>query len=181
MADNYLEKKMEEHRQGVKPVFRRSPSGNKPHTFAFPCTIRNAFIIGNEQLDDILLACAMTIRDTSCRVAFCCTDKVFGSTTAQKYGLQYYPIQNLDSETIEHAIELATTTLGNMDVVIRKRQNTIIAEISGRRSYIDIDKECASKIAATAVVYLTLPQSISLALGGNFNLNKDGILSVVKD
>lgn len=181
MADNYLEKKMEEHRHGIRPVFRRSPSGNKPHTFCMPCNIKSAFIIGDEQLDDILLACASTLRETSCRVAFCCTDRMFGSSTAQKYGLQYYPIPTTAQRNIDNAIETAGVMIGNIDVIVSKRPNGISVDILGNKSNIDIDKCCNIKDVANAIVYLTLPQSIGLGLIGNFNLNSEGILSIVKN
>lgn len=181
MADNYLEKKMEEHRQGVRPVFRRSPSGNKPHTFAMPCNIRAAFIVGDEQLDDILLACAVTLRDTSCRVAFCCTDRSFGSSTAQKHGLRYYPVSDKDYAAVNRAIEQANASLGNIDVVLSRDQNIITADIFGNKCRIEIGQDCPAKAVATAIVYLTLPQSVSLGLKGNFVLSGEGDLSIVED
>ncbi len=71
MADNYLEKKMEEHRQSQRRVSPyRSPSGNKPNTAIMPCALRGAFIIGGESLSEALMACAAALRSTSCRTAF---------------------------------------------------------------------------------------------------------------
>lgn len=181
MADNYIENKMEEHRHGVRPTFRRSPSGNKPHTYAMPCNIRGAFIIGENQLSNVLLACARTIRDTSCRVAFCCTDYSFGTQTAQSYGLQFYKVNDCSEGTTDNAINLATKAFGSMDVVICQSGNTIYADIYGNDSILEIENDCPAQKAALAIMYLTLPQSISVGLSGKFAIDKDGILSVIKD
>jgi|GEM_PF-1141240 len=181
MADNYLEKKMEEHRQGVRPVFRRSPSGNKPHTFAMPCEIRGAFVIGDKELSETLLACACALRDASCRVAVCCSDKVFGNKSAQKFGLQYYPVADCEASTIDGALTHATEVFGNIDVILRESDGIIFADICGLKSQITAANGCTPKTVALALMYLTLPHSINLGLCGKFSINEEGKLSVVED
>jgi len=180
MADNYIEKKMEEHRHGARPMFRRSPSGNKPHSYAMPCNIRGAFVIGDKQLSDVMSACARMLRDTSCRVAFCCADHSFGTQTAQSHGLQFYRVDNCGEKTIDNAINLAAKAFGSIDVVLRQSEDTIYANIYGNESIIKIENGCPVQKVALAIIYITLPQSVSVGLCGKFSINKDGVLSVIK-
>ena len=48
MADNYLERRMEEYRQGQlnKPSIRRTPSGSKPGTISIKFPPRRVFVTG---------------------------------------------------------------------------------------------------------------------------------------
>lgn len=186
MADNYLEKKMEEYRSGAyrKPE-RRSPSGVKPHTAQLPCALRGAFIIGSERLSPLLQACATALRSTSCRTAFCCTDKSFGNATAQALGLQYYPIKDNERATILSVMDNARENLGEIDVVAIEEKGKLNVDIYGSKSIISPAADCPEDIftlsASRLVIYLSLPQSADLGVAGRYLVGSDGHLSIIKD
>lgn len=185
MADNYLENKMEEYRKGaVRKPERRSPSGNKPHTALMPCALRGAFVIGDTALSPLLKACAMALRDTSCRTAFCCTDKAAGATTAQALGLQYYPLHDTGCLTVSAAVDKAGEAYGAIDVLVYEVSGTLYVDVSGNQSAITQAPDCPSEVfiaaASRLLVYLALPQSTDLCLGGHFVIAGDGHLSIIK-
>ncbi len=186
MADNYLEKKMEEHRQSQRRVSPyRSPSGNKPNTAIMPCALRGAFIIGGESLSEALKACAAALRSTSCRTAFCCTDRKSGNTMSQSLGLQYYPVDNCDDETVNSTIKKAQEAFGAIDVVVKEINGSVSVDIMGLRSTISADADCTdmvfAKAAAGTLLYLALPQSKDLGISGNYIIDANGRLSVIED
>lgn len=186
MADNYLEKKMEEHRLGsVRPKERRSPTGNRPGSVLLPVVAKNSFVVGGDDLSPVLQICARALRSTGCRTAFCCTDRVFGSKTAQSDALQYYPISEDTSENINAAIAKAESNLGHLDVVVRYIDGEILIDMAGRISRVRAAEMCPKAIfsmsASRLLLYLLLPQSKDICLSGNFQINSDGSLTVVKD
>lgn len=159
MADNYLEKKMEEYRSGVpRPARKLTPSGHKPGYAILPYKIKTAFIKA-DKTGIILDTIARSIRDTGCRVAVSCPD---GNALAQKLSCAYVPVGEKSLETIcskwgevELLIEVAGTTvslsLGRGNSTIYKSEN--------------IDVETYAKRAAELCIYLSLPDSASRVYG----------------
>lgn len=132
-----------------------------------PCALRGAFVIGDTALSPLLKACAMALRDTSCRTAFCCTDKAVGATTAQALGLQYYPVQDTGCATVSAAVDKAGEAYGAIDVLVYEVSGTLYVDVSGAQSTISQAPDCPLEVfiaaASRLLVYLALPQSIDLS------------------
>lgn len=92
MADNYLEKKMEEHRRGAlsRTNVRRMPlSGEQPGTVRMKIdTLR---VIVTDGAGDYAPAIIGRLRGAGCRVAFRSDDEKGGRALAQKSGARFYP------------------------------------------------------------------------------------------
>lgn len=92
MADNYLEKKMEEHRRGgiVKSNARRlTPGGDRPGTVSFRIEPLRIFVTDGSF--DYAPAIICRFRDAGCKVAFFSADEKNGRELAQKSGARFYP------------------------------------------------------------------------------------------
>lgn len=97
MADNYLERKMEEHRRGPMPAYRRrvTSRGLPPGTVSFPFPVRRIIVFSAGEIPDAVAAGnAVGLRDslvkalaaTGCRVAFTEADIVSRNRLAQTSG-----------------------------------------------------------------------------------------------
>jgi hypothetical protein len=92
MADNYLEKKMEEYRSGVlsRPYARRvSLTGSRPGTVSFK--IDPLRVLVTDASDDVGRAVVTRLREAGCRVAFACADDKAGRALSQATGSRFYP------------------------------------------------------------------------------------------
>lgn len=153
MADNYLEKKMEEHRNGAPRRPRHlTPTGHKPGFATLPYNIKTAFV-ASDSLGIILESVARAIRETGCRVAISCQD---GATTAQNLSCAYVaPGKN--------AFAAISDKWGDMELVIEIKNNTIALTLGRGTSTIiksdDTDLESFARRAAELCVYLSLPDS----------------------
>lgn len=97
MADNYLEKKMEEYRSGAlsRPNVRRhSPSGARPGTVSFK--IDQLRVLVTDGSTNAAQAVIRKLRDAGCRVAFVSADDKAGRTLSQATGSRYYPAAAAD-------------------------------------------------------------------------------------
>ncbi len=97
MADNYLERKMEEHRRGPMPAYRHrvTSRGLPPGTVSFPFPVRRIIVFSAGEIPDAVAAGnAVGLRDslvkalaaTGCRVAFTEADIVSRNRLAQTSG-----------------------------------------------------------------------------------------------
>ncbi|MDY3858880.1 MAG: hypothetical protein SO006_08505 [Muribaculaceae bacterium] len=92
MADNYLERKMEEYRSGKsKPAVRRrlTPSGQKSGQITLPYPDVRVFVIGPDE--KLIRAFA----DAGAHVSFCCDDTERHKTLrllAEQTGARFYPL-----------------------------------------------------------------------------------------
>ena len=104
MADNYLEKKMEEHRNGCRAIFR---TGKKK--------TRAVFIS-----DGLSPEGRQTIRTLSaggdCRIAFAGTDYREGSLLAQATGSRFYCLSS--RLTLDQAIADATAHFAPLSISV---------------------------------------------------------------
>lgn len=109
MADNYLEKKMEEHARGVvKRVTALTVKG----TVRLPIPSRRIFI-------DVADVCAApysqivrAFAEAGCRVAFCGSDNTAGNRAAQALGARFLPFDPA------RAVARAARTWGGLDMYI---------------------------------------------------------------
>lgn len=120
MADNYLEKKMEEHRLGKTAMgkFSRKPSQGY---FALKMAGIRVLVIGDvtSQAD----ACIRRLIGSGCKVAFC--DQSRGTEYAQKSGALFIPASDI-TEAFSRAVE----RWGGIDVVLLTEaigQKTLLA------------------------------------------------------
>ena len=92
MADNYLEKKMEEHRMrssAVKLARRMSPSGARPG--AVNLKLASQRILVTNVSDEMSKTIVGHLREAGCKVAFMCEDDRLGRELSQKTGSRFYP------------------------------------------------------------------------------------------
>jgi hypothetical protein len=120
MADNYLEKKMEEHRLGAVKRSRtsgvRPSSGLKPGEVAVKFEPRRVFVTGGAQ--GIGRAIVKAFREWGSSVAFCDLDTKAGQRTAQEMGARFYPVDVRDVSALEKAFNDAANHFGDIDIVV---------------------------------------------------------------
>lgn len=118
MADNYLERKMEEYRSGKSQqrVVKRTPSGAKPGTINVKFPSRRVFVTGGAK--GIGRAIVEAFRNADCRVAFCDNDSKAGTATAQATGAQFYPVDVTDANALDACVERVIKAWGDIDVIV---------------------------------------------------------------
>lgn len=133
MADNYLEKKFEEHFASRKSTARRSPASLrtvKPDHIQIHFPPRRVFVTSCacEIARDII----EEFRKANCNVAFCDTDHKRGTTTAQRCGARFYPISNADAQIIDKALADAAALWGGMDIIVNINDAEILNACASR-------------------------------------------------
>lgn len=118
MADNYLERKMEDYRagKGNSPKSQRVSSMHKPGTINIKFPPRRVFVTGGAS--GIGKAIVEAFRKADCRVAFCDIDAKAGATTAQATGAQFYPVDVCDVEALEACLARLLNAWGDIDVIV---------------------------------------------------------------
>lgn len=127
MADNYLERKMEEYRSG-KLVVRHSVKA-KASTLQ-PATGYNAGEIAGKRvlvcgccLDGIGHELLKFFRSLGCRVAFCDIDSHGGTAVAQDTGSRFYPYDFNDESRLEAVRADLVRRWGGVDISVDIRGN----------------------------------------------------------
>lgn len=133
MADNYLEKKFEEHFASRKSTARRSPASLrtvKPDHIQIHFPPRRVFVTSSagEIANDIIEA----FRKANCSVAFCDTDYKRGTATAQRLGARFYPISNADAQIIDRALADAAALWGGMDIIVNMNDAETLSACASR-------------------------------------------------
>lgn len=102
MADNYLERRMEEHRKGVQKKFRQ------------PKVVRAFFVVdGLCNADEI-----QRLRtEPGTAVAFSGADAKAGALLAQKYGARFYCVR--DAESLQRAVADAAQHWAGIPFVVK--------------------------------------------------------------
>lgn len=120
MADNYLEKKMEEYRAGQgnarKVKSQRPVAGVKPGTINVEFPPRRVFVTGGAS--GIGRAVVEAFRKADCRVAFCDIDSRAGNRTAQATGARFYPVDVTDCSALENCMEHIIADWGDIDIIV---------------------------------------------------------------
>ena len=118
MADNYLEKKMEEHISGRKQAYRPrvTPSGNRPGTISVKFPPRRVFVTGGAS--GIGASIVKAFCDAGCRVAFCDIDSRAGNATAQRTGAQFHPVDVADAEALDKCLTRIIEAWGDIDIIV---------------------------------------------------------------
>lgn len=114
MADNYLEKKMEEYRAGrLAPRRKATPA---PRRATSPLEGRRVYITGGAS--GIGRAIVEAFIGAGCRVAFCDIDRVKGAATAQSTGSQFHPVDVTDADALQRSVERVIAAWGDIDIII---------------------------------------------------------------
>lgn len=115
MADNYLEKKMEEYRSGKLGQARRkvARASTAPRD---PLTGLRIFVTGGAS--GIGRAIVGEFRAHDCKVAFVDIDRKGGAETAQQSGALFIPCDVADSQALEKALQTVSNRWGDIDVVV---------------------------------------------------------------
>lgn len=160
MADNYLEKKMEEHARGMQRRYTPlTPAGQRPGTAVLPFDVASA-LIWAPSISATVEAVAKALRATGCRVAIGATDSKGANEFAQKAACKYYP-GCYNAEVLKEKV-MADRSFGS----------------GTRRAYITISDcicvacdgfECNfsatdAQVAAHTVIYALLPMTRNRAL-----------------
>ncbi len=120
MADNYLEKKMDEYRRGLlsAPARRKTtPSG-----YARGCASFLPFPVGVKILmltDSASETELKALVDAGCRVAFTGNDRKEGKSIAQSCGAQFHPVFAGDEDAVRRSMDLIKTRWrGNVEIIV---------------------------------------------------------------
>lgn len=118
MADNYLERKMEDYRLGKSggSNVKRVSATAKPGTVNVKFPPRRVFVTGGAS--GIGRAIVEVFRKAGCRVAFCDIDPKAGAATAQATGAQFHPVDVCDVEALEACLARLLDAWGDIDVVV---------------------------------------------------------------
>lgn len=118
MADNYLERKMEELRSGAprKSVHKVASLGCRPGIWEVPFAERRVVVAGNGSDLDVMMV--EQLRSVGCKVAFMGGGKKDGNELACRTGAQFHPTKYDDWEGLMRSVALVCRAWGDIDVVI---------------------------------------------------------------
>lgn len=119
MADNYLERKMEEYRSGKlsqPPRKKTTPSGDKPGKLTIDFPPRRVYVTGGAK--GIGRAIVSAFCRAGCQVAFCDIDQKAGRLTAQACGAQFHPLDVADSASLAASLSTVIDRWGGLDIVV---------------------------------------------------------------
>ncbi len=128
MADNYLEKKMEEHRMranGIKQIRRQSTAQSRPGTVTLK--LARMRILVTDVIDEKDEAIISRLREAGCKVAFMCADNRLGRDLSQKTGSRFYP-----SSLLNNVCDDLRRQWGGIDMAV----------LTGAVKPDDLDAEC---------------------------------------
>ena len=110
MADNYLEKRMEDFRNGklAPSMTKRIKTGNLKGL--------KAFVTGGA--NGIGRAIVEALRREECTVAFCDIDSKAGEKLASVYGASFFPLDVRDSEKFAELFKTILNDWGMIDIVV---------------------------------------------------------------
>lgn len=149
MADNYLEKQMEDYRAG-----KLAPKTRAVHVTSAPLRNPGDFVMAFPQLRVVLLGgdvrfvevLARLFRDVECRVALCSPDSKSFTPLAQSIGCRYYPFDPAVEAKRLAVIDDLTDRWGGVDVVVdlREAKESETSEESGQSEQSEIIESSVS-------------------------------------
>lgn len=120
MADNYLEKRMEDYRAGkLAPKAHRCVTVTQrrnPNDFVLSFPQLRVLILGGAL--PLVGALVRSFRRVGCSVALCNTDIKASTSIAQSEGARYYPFDPLDAGRREQVLTDLARRWGGVDVVV---------------------------------------------------------------
>jgi hypothetical protein len=165
MADNYLERKMEEHRNGGAPGYRHrlTATGARPGTVTFPFPVRRIVVAmtdsvaGNDYARTLRNALVKMLAATGCKVAFTETDATERNRIAQSLG--GCGVAPNDVSVVKarwEGIDATITLDGNADGGVLTA--TVAPQADGRCVTVDITSENVdSEVAVRTIVWCLVP------------------------
>lgn len=122
MADNYLEKKMEEYRRGNSAgnyTRRMTPNGPKAGHILMTFPSRRVLVIAEDVPSyDIAMGIVRSLCTTGCRVAFTGNDFSEGQKAAQSTGGQFHKVPNGNLTALDNAMAYITEKWGSVEILI---------------------------------------------------------------
>lgn len=122
MADNYLERRMEDYRAGrLKDPLRRpvqSPRLSPSAAAALGPSTRVLLLAPSTSSSPRATALVELLRSAGCRVAFTDTDTAGGNRLAQATGAQCHPVDCADGMALERSRALIVKRWGGIDAEI---------------------------------------------------------------
>lgn len=116
MADNYLEKKMEEYRAGK---LGRQRHATTPHSAPRqPGEFDNMIVYVTGGASGIGRAIVDRFRKAGAWVAFCDIDSKAGAATSQATGSQFHPLDVSDSNALERSLRAVADRHGRIDIIV---------------------------------------------------------------
>lgn len=168
MADNYLERKMEEHRNGgsaYRPVRKVSVAGNRPGVWQLPFAERRVLVTGSgAEIDRMIVE---QLRCTGCKVAFMGGDKAESTELARRVGAQWHPVEYGDGEALLRSVAIICRAWGDIDAVVSTIGAVPEAVLSGwlkHRAEKPYPNPFGGRIVMTEPVEMPLPHSIMESL-----------------
>lgn len=165
MADNYLEKKMEEHQRGGVAAYtpRRTVSGRKAGFAMLPFDIDKAFVFASEA-GGLTQKIVAELRETGCRVALAGVSVKDMQALSMRMGCASISIPDYGK-----ALETISAKWGEPELRIRINAGHVLLELGRGTSQI-IKAETTpesefSRRAAQLCVYLALPDSQGRVFG----------------
>ena len=116
MADNYLERKMEDFRRGKSVTAPKTAAGPRKGYIQFPFPPRKVMIAGIAPQSALPI-----IREFSkpgCKVAYISTDKNTGDLFARNEGVRFHWLHNYDAISIEQAFHDTVKAWREIDIII---------------------------------------------------------------
>lgn len=165
MADNYLEKKMEEHQRGVSAGYapRRTVSGRKAGFAMLPFDVSTALIFFTE-CDALIQTLTRELRETGCKVALAGPDSKRWVTFANSLGCA-----SVAENDYAAAFSKISVKWNEPELRIRYNGETIEMELGrGTSRIIKAETTSADDFAVRAArlcIYLALPDSQGRAFG----------------
>lgn len=132
MADNYLERKMEELRNGTSHKISRVNS-NPPGTIIMKFPYKCVFVFSDDS--EITPELLVRVRSSGCKVGFAGTDMARAKTIAKAKNVAFVPADNHES-----ALELFESISGKTDLCITVADGA--ATLQSGTSPVDLGSDC---------------------------------------
>lgn len=117
MADNYLEKKMDDYRGVVRRTVKNIPvRGCRSGFMELPFPPRRVLVM--DGTCNVGKCIVESLRNTGCKVAFTSSDRDKGKSLAESCGAQFHPVDLSDVRSMEHTVMSLCRAWGDLDVVI---------------------------------------------------------------
>ena len=117
MADNYLERRMEEYRNGtLAQSLRRSVAMTRKRPKSRYEALRVLVICPSLNADAEKLIRSFAAR--RCRISFASDNRAAGNALAQSCGARFYPTDDISDESMAHTAEAAAKHYGSLDAII---------------------------------------------------------------
>lgn len=149
MADNYLEHRMEDYRNG-KLAPKHSALNSTRHS---PLTDKRVLVTGGAS--GIGREIVAAFRENGCKVAIFDHNLKGGTDTAQRHGARFYPCELSDPDYIRKQFDALTNVWGDIDIIVNNAAECFFKPLTQTTS---------REFASTLAVNLTAPFELSRLL-----------------